>query len=98
MKARTPAGAKRRQSHTVAVVGAGLAVSAALLWAGSATVWYRVVPAGNGPPVELRGAQVAPWLGGMALLALAGFAGVVASGGVLRRVVGGVLVLAGAGV
>lgn len=43
-------------------------------------------------------AQVAPWLGGTALLALAGVAGVVAAGGLLRRLVGGLLALVGAGV
>jgi uncharacterized membrane protein (TIGR02234 family) len=75
----------------------GLAASAGLLWAGSATVWYRVAPA-RAAPVDLTGTQVAPWLGGMALLALAGVAGVVATGGVLRRLVGILLALAGAGV
>jgi len=75
----------------------GLAASAGLLWAGSATVWYRVTPAAAAP-VELTGAQVAPWLGGMALLALAGVAGVVATGGVPRRLVGVLLALAGVGV
>jgi uncharacterized membrane protein (TIGR02234 family) len=75
----------------------GLAVSAGLLWAGSATVWYRGTPAGAAP-AELTGAQVAPWLGGVALLALAGVAGVVATGGVLRRLVGVLLGLAGFGV
>jgi hypothetical protein len=48
--------------------------------------------------VELTGAQAAPWLGGTALLALAGVAGVVATGGVLRRLVGLLLALAGAAV
>jgi hypothetical protein len=67
----------------------GLAFSALLLWVGSTTVWF---------PPELTGAQVAPWLGGVALLALAGVAGVVAAGGVLRRAVGALLALAGAGV
>jgi uncharacterized membrane protein (TIGR02234 family) len=76
---------------------AGLALSAVLLWAGSATVWYRVMPPGAAP-VELTGAQVAPWLGGTALLALAGVAGVVATGGLLRRLVGVLLGLAGVGV
>jgi hypothetical protein len=76
---------------------AGLALSAVLLWAGSATVWYRVLRPGAAP-VELTGASVAPWLGGTALLALAGVAGVVATGGVLRRLVGALLGLAGAGV
>jgi uncharacterized membrane protein (TIGR02234 family) len=93
-RARKPAGAKRRQLSTVC---AGLALAAVLLWAGSATVWYRVTPAGAAP-VELTGAQVAPWLGGTALLALAGVAGVVATGGLLRRLVGVLLGLAGVGV
>lgn len=79
------------------MAGVGLALSAALLWAGSATVWYRVMPVGAAP-VELTGAQVAPWLGGAALLALAGVAGVVATGGVLRRLVGVLLALPGIGV
>jgi uncharacterized membrane protein (TIGR02234 family) len=92
--AREPAGAKLRQLSTA---GAGLALSAVLLWAGSATVWYRVMP-GEAAPVELTGSQVAPWLGGTALLALAGVAGVVATGGVLRRLVGVLLGLAGIGV
>ncbi|TQM44700.1 Trp biosynthesis-associated membrane protein [Pseudonocardia cypriaca] len=76
---------------------AGLVLSAVLLWAGSATVWYRVLRPGAAP-VELTGASVAPWLGGTALLALAGVAGVVATGGVLRRLVGALLGLTGAGV
>lgn len=83
--------------RALGAAGAGLALAAVLLWAASATVWYRVTPAGSAP-VELTGAQVAPWLGGVALLALAGVAGVVATGGVPRRLVGGLLGLAGAGV
>jgi uncharacterized membrane protein (TIGR02234 family) len=87
----------RPSPRALGVACAGLALSAVLLWAGSATVWYRVLPAAA-PPVELTGAQVAPWLGGTALLALAGVAGVVAAGGVLRRLVGVLLGLAGIGV
>jgi uncharacterized membrane protein (TIGR02234 family) len=87
----------RPSPRALGVAAAGLALSAVLLWAGSATVWYRVLPAGAAL-VELTGAQVAPWLGGIALLALAGVAGVIATGGVLRRLVGGLLGLAGAGV
>jgi uncharacterized membrane protein (TIGR02234 family) len=94
---RDPAAPGRRNPRLLAAICAGLAVAAGLLWAGSATVWYRVAPAA-GAPVELTGAQVAPWLGGTALLALAGVAGVVASGGVLRRLVGVLLALAGAAV
>jgi uncharacterized membrane protein (TIGR02234 family) len=93
-RVREPARDRRRQLHTAC---AGLAVSAGLLWAGSATVWYRVARA-DAAPVELTGAQVAPWLGGTALLALAGVAGVVATGGLLRRLVGVLLASAGGGV
>jgi hypothetical protein len=87
----------RSNPRLLGVACAGLGLAAVLLWAGSATVWYRVLPAGAAP-VELTGAQVAPWLGGTALLALAGVAGVVATGGVLRRLVGVLLGLAGVGV
>ena len=86
-----------RTTPTLGLACAGLALSAVLLWAGSAMVWYRMTPAGAAP-VELTGAQVAPWLGGTALLALAGVAGVVATGGLLRRLVGVLLGLAGIGV
>ncbi len=88
---------ERRGGKLLLLAAVGLAVSAGLLWAGSATVWLRVAPA-RGAAVELTGAQVAPWLGGVALLALAGVAALVATGGVLRRVVGVLLVLVGAGV
>ncbi|WP_158228428.1 Trp biosynthesis-associated membrane protein [Pseudonocardia sp. MH-G8] len=87
----------RTRPRALVTACAGLALAAGLLWIGSTAVWYRVLPAG-GAPVALTGAQVAPWLGGVALLALAGIAGLVASGGVLRRVVGGLLALAGLGV
>jgi hypothetical protein len=66
----------------------GLAGAAALLWGGSAAVWSQA---------ELTGSQEHPWLTGVALLALAGVAGMVATGGVLRRLVGVVFVLVGAG-
>jgi uncharacterized membrane protein (TIGR02234 family) len=91
-----------RSPRLLATACAGLVGSAALLWGGSAAVWYRVsVPdaAVTGrAAVEFTGAQVAPSLTGMALLALAGVAAVVATGGLLRRLVGVLLALAGAGV
>ena len=87
----------RTRPRALVTACAGLALAAGLLWIGSTAVWYRVLPAG-GAPVALTGAQVAPWLGGVALLALAGIAGLVASAGVLRRVVGALLALAGLGV
>lgn len=82
-------------------VCAGLVAAAAALWGGSQAVWYRVTEAvaGGGQQVlEVTGAQARPAFGGVALLALAGVAGVVATGGLLRRVVGGLLALAGAAV
>jgi hypothetical protein len=87
----------RSRPRVLVAACAGLALAAGLLWIGGTAVWYRVTPAA-GAPAALTGAQVAPWLGGVALLALAGIAGLVASGGVLRRVVGALLALAGAGV
>jgi hypothetical protein len=79
-----------RSTQALAVAGIGLAASAGLLWVGSVMVWYRVTSA-TAAPVELTGVQVAPWLGAVALLTLAGVAGVVATAGAL-------LGLAGAGV
>ncbi|TQM14007.1 Trp biosynthesis-associated membrane protein [Pseudonocardia kunmingensis] len=87
----------RPRPRALVTACAGLALAAGLLWIGGTAVWYRV-PSATGAPDSVTGAQVAPWLGGVALLALAGIAGLVASGGVLRRVVGVVLALAGAGV
>jgi hypothetical protein len=79
--------APARSPRTLGAVCAGLAVSAALLWGASAVVWTE----------GRTGAQVAPSLTGVALLALAGVAGVLAAGGIVRRLVGGLLAVAGAG-
>ncbi|HEY4418421.1 MAG TPA: Trp biosynthesis-associated membrane protein [Pseudonocardia sp.] len=84
-----------RNPRTLLVACAGLAGSAVLLWGASATVWFRIA----GPPgrsaTESTGAQVAPSLTGVALLALAAIAAVVATGGPLRRAVGALLALVG---
>lgn len=74
--------------RTLGAVCAGLAASAGLLWGASAVVWE--------PGAGRTGAEVAPSLTGVALLALAGVAGVLATGGVGRRIVGGLLAAAGA--
>jgi hypothetical protein len=74
----------------VGVCGA-LVAAAAALWGASALTWVLVRPTGRAA-VELTGAVVAPALTGLALVALAGVAGVVATGGVLRRLVGVLLV------
>ncbi len=84
--------------RTLGLVCAGLLVSAAALWGASEAVWYRVSVAVAGRAeqvVEFTGAQVRPSLGGVALVALAGVAGVVATGGAVRRIVGGLLAAAG---
>lgn len=73
---------------------AGSVGAALLLWLGSVAVWFRL-PA---VPAELTGAQLSAGPGGVALLALAGVAAVVATGGWARRAVGVVLALAGAAV
>jgi hypothetical protein len=90
-------GPARRGPRPLLLACAGLALAAALLWAASAVRWLRVLPAGRAP-VDLDGAALHPALTGVALLALAGVAGVVAAVGVLRRVVGVVLALAGGAV
>jgi tryptophan-associated transmembrane protein len=94
-----PAGAAtaRRPSRALAAVCAALALSAAALGGAAALTWARAEPPGRAP-VELSGALVAPSLTGIALLALAGVAGVVAAGGVLRRLLGLLLAAAGAAV
>lgn len=77
---------------------AGLLAAAAALWGASTAVWYRVsaeVAGRTGELVAFTGAQVRPSLGGVALVALAGVAGVVATGGAVRRLVGAVLAVAG---
>lgn len=82
--------------RTLGFACAGLLASAAALWGSSEAVWYRVTAAGpTDRLVDLTGAQVRPSLGGVALVALAGVAGVVATAGPVRRVVGAVLAAAG---
>jgi Tryptophan-associated transmembrane protein (Trp_oprn_chp) len=80
-----------RSGRALLVACLGLAVAAALLWGGSVTVWSE---GGGG---RQTGGQLHPWLTGVALLALAGVAGVVATGGVVRRLVGALLALVGVG-
>jgi len=70
-----------RGPRTLAAVCAGLGLSALLLW---------------GAAAAFDGAQGSPSLTGVALLALAGVAAVVATGGLLRRVLGGLLGVTGA--
>ncbi|WP_243659138.1 Trp biosynthesis-associated membrane protein [Tamaricihabitans halophyticus] len=91
----TPARSDRRPLWIVAV---GLLLAAALLWGASSLTWQvtvRELPVRGRVPQVDDGATLAPALQPLALLALAGIAGVVASTGWLRRVLGAVLALAG---
>lgn len=82
----------------VAVV-ALLALAAAVLWTASLLVWtWRVdVAGGTAVVTEQRGAQAEPAIAGLALVALAAVAGVLATGGWLRRGIGVLVLAAGAG-
>ncbi|GLW27150.1 Trp biosynthesis-associated membrane protein [Actinoplanes regularis] len=88
-----------RRSHLAAIVaclaGAGLTLYAVTrTW--SLTVEHR---AGLSDLSTARtGADEQPWLIGLAVVALAGAGALLATRGVFRRVVGGLLTLAGAGV
>lgn len=77
------------------LAGAGLAVY------GVTRVWSVHVTARTGMS-DLRtvrtGADVAPWVIGLALVALAGTGALLATGGWVRRTLGGLLALCGAGV
>ena len=84
--------------RALGLVCLALAGSAAALWGSGQAVWHRVtadLPARGPQVVEVTGAQAHPALGGLALLALAGIAGAVATGGLPRRAVGLLLLLAG---
>jgi hypothetical protein len=86
--------APARSGRLLGLACLGLAAASGLLWGASALVWYRVTPAGRAP-VAFEGVQVSPSLTGYALLALAGVAALVATGGVVRRVLAVLLGIAG---
>ncbi|HEY0814086.1 MAG TPA: Trp biosynthesis-associated membrane protein [Pseudonocardia sp.] len=92
---RATGGARRGRALGLACLG--LAVAAGLLWGASAAVWYRAAPPGRSP-VATDGAAALPALTGVALLALAGIAGVVATAGLFRRALACLLGLAGVAV
>jgi Tryptophan-associated transmembrane protein (Trp_oprn_chp) len=89
--------ARPRSTRALALACLGLAGAAGLVWGSSALRWYTVSPVGRAP-LTFTGAEVAPSLTGFAWVALAGVAGLVATGGVVRRVVAGLLAVAGAAV
>lgn len=72
--------APARSGRALAVAAGGLALAALALWGAGALPWPAGAPS---------------WVGGVALLALAGIAGVVATSGILRRAVGILLVVVG---
>ncbi len=78
-----------RSGRALGLACLGLAVCAGLLWGASALVWFR------GPPRAVVGSVAAPSLTGFALVALAGVAALVATGGVVRRICAGLLAVAG---
>lgn len=87
---------RRTLLATCAALGAG----AAALWGAAALTWYSgatEVPVRGSVPVTVTGAEVAPALTAVALLGLAGIAALVATGGLLRRMVGVLVTGAGAG-
>jgi uncharacterized membrane protein (TIGR02234 family) len=88
--AATPA----RSSQALGLSCLGLVGAAALLWGASTLNWFTVSPVGRAP-VAFDGARVSPSLTGFALVALAGVAALVATGGVVRRVLVGLLAVAG---
>lgn len=91
------AGSRRRPLWVVLAL---LVLASAVLWGSSRLIWFGAVQArpGGGSTVRVEdGAQHVPALLALAVLALAGIAGVLATSGLLRRGVGVLLALAGVG-
>lgn len=86
--------APARSGRLLGLACLGLAAAAGLLWGASALVWYRVTPGGRAP-VAFDGAHASPSLTGFALIALAGVAALVATGGLARRALAVLLAVAG---
>jgi uncharacterized membrane protein (TIGR02234 family) len=89
--------APARSARPLGLACLGLAGAAGVLWGASALTWFTVSPPGRAPLVS-TGAQVSPSLIGFAWVSLAGVAGLVATGGVARRILACLLALAGAAV
>ena len=89
--------APERSGRALGLACVGLALAAVLLWGASAAVWFRATPPGR-TPVVAAGAAVLPSLTGVALVALAGIAAVVATAGLVRRALACLLGLAGVAV
>lgn len=81
------------------VAGLLMVLSAAGLWGAAVADWYRVsaqAPLRGPVAVSFTGAQILPALTGLALLVLAAVAALVALAGIARRILGGLLAVAGA--
>ena len=91
-----PRPAARSGGRPLPAACGGLVVAAGLLWGASALAWVSPgqPPDGSGAPVAGAG-TVPSALTGVALLALAGVAALVATSGVPRRIVGGLLGVVG---
>jgi hypothetical protein len=86
--------APERSGRPLGLACVGLALAAALLWGASAAVWFLVTPPGRAPVVA-DGAAALPSLTGVALVALAGIAALVATAGLVRRALACLLGIAG---
>lgn len=84
----------RRSGRALAAAAAGLGLAALLLWGATQLVWFRVTPAGHAP-VEFDGSRAAPAMAGVALVALATVAALVAMSGIARRLLGVLLGVVG---
>jgi uncharacterized membrane protein (TIGR02234 family) len=90
------AGGSARRGLAVALVG--LLAAALVLWLAAGSVWLHV-PAGDaGDAGDPTGADLVALVGAAAPISLAAIGGLVASRGAGRRVVGGVVALAGVAV
>lgn len=89
-----PAPAPARSGRALAMAAGGLALAALLLWGATQLVWYRVTPEGH-TPVEFDGSRAAPAMAGVALVALATVAALVAMSGIARRLLGVLLAIVG---
>jgi len=90
-----------RQGRLFLLVAAALLLGALGLWGSTRLTWAstEVAVTGHGAgtlPIEADGAQLAPALIGVAVLAAAAVAAAIAVSGIARRVLGAIVALAGA--
>ena len=93
--------ASTRRGYLLAVLSIG--VGAAVIWWAASWDWFVVqeslLPGSSIPDATtsggIAGSQVAPVVAGMAVLGLAGVAGIVGSRGWIRRIIGALVLVAG---